>query len=160
MHHCRKSEPKDAPTILHILEEHWGSTSIASRGKLHDASKLPALIVEQNGTIIGLLTYKITGRECEIVTLNATDPRKGIGTILIEELVSIARMENLRRIWLITTNDNVDAMRFYQRRNFHLVAVHRNAIKLSRKLKPSIPLNGSYGIPLRDEIELEFILGQ
>jgi ribosomal protein S18 acetylase RimI-like enzyme len=160
MHHCRKSEPKDALTILHILEEHWGSTSIASRGKLHDASKLPALIVEQNGTIIGLLTYKITGRECEIVTLNATDPRKGIGTILIEELVSIARMENLRRIWLITTNDNVDAMRFYQRRNFHLVAVHRNAIKLSRKLKPSIPLNGSYGILLRDEIELEFILGQ
>ena len=56
----------------------------------------------------------------------------------------------------ITTNDHVDALRFYQRRGFQLAAVHRGAVEDSRgKLKPEIPVVGAYGIPLRDEIELD-----
>ena len=60
------------------------------------------------------------------------------------------------RLWVITTNDNVNALRFYQRRGFCLVTVHRGAVDRSRAtLKPEIPAAGAYGIPLRDEIELE-----
>jgi hypothetical protein len=59
---------------------------------------------------------------------------------------------------LITTNDNVAALRFYQKRGFTLAALHKNALEQSRRLKPQIPLLGLDGIPLRDEIELEIFL--
>jgi hypothetical protein len=59
---------------------------------------------------------------------------------------------------LVTTNDNLNALRFYQKRGFVLVAVHRNALEVSRKLKPEIPLVGMDSIPLRDEIELEMMV--
>ena len=78
----------------------------------------------------------------------------GIGSALLGKLADIAREQNCRGIWLITTNDNTDAMRFYQRRGFYFVAVHKDAIKYSRKLKPEIPEIGNHGIPIRDEIEL------
>jgi RimJ/RimL family protein N-acetyltransferase len=78
---------------------------------------------------------------------------------LIEAVKNTARAAKCKRLWLITTNDNLNALRFYQKRGFVLVAVHRNALEISRQLKPEIPLFGADGIPLRDEIELEMILG-
>jgi RimJ/RimL family protein N-acetyltransferase len=70
----------------------------------------------------------------------------------------VARQHGCQRVWLITTNDNLNALRFYQKRGFELVAVHRRAIDEARKIKPEIPLIGEYGIPIRDEIELEIAL--
>ena len=70
------------------------------------------------------------------------------------------RPSGARRLWLITTNDNVDALRFYQRRGFRLVRVHAGAVDRSRAaLKPGIPEAGDHGIPLRDELELEMTTG-
>ena len=87
----------------------------------------------------------------EVLTLHAAERGRGVGTALIE-----AAAERLGRLWLITTNDNVDALRFYQRRGFRLVALHRGAVDESRaRLKPEIPETGDHGIPLRDELELE-----
>ena len=94
----------------------------------------------------------------EIVSIDSTHPGRGVGTALIEAVKKEARRQGCRRLWLITTNDNLNALRFYQKRGFALVAVHRNAIEISRRLKPEIPLTGHDGIPLRDEIELETLL--
>lgn len=58
------------------------------------------------------------------------------------------------RLWLITTNDNVGALVFYQKAGFRLVAVYPDAVNQARKLKPQIPLVAENGIPIRDEIEL------
>jgi len=63
-----------------------------------------------------------------------------------------------RRLWLITTNDNLRALGFYQKRGMTLVAVYRNAMEAARRLKPQIPMIGQNGIPLKDEIELEMVL--
>jgi hypothetical protein len=38
---------------------------------------------------------------------------------------------------------------------FHLAFVRLGAVDESRKIKPTIPAIGEYGIPVRDEIELE-----
>jgi RimJ/RimL family protein N-acetyltransferase len=62
------------------------------------------------------------------------------------------------RVWLITTNDNTAALRFYQRLGFDLVALHRDAVDAARSIKPSIPLVGNDGIPIRHELELELRL--
>lgn len=87
--------------------------------------------------------------------MNAVIHNKGIGTALLRTVEKVGQKLKLKKIRLITTNDNVDALRFYQKRGFSIVAIHRNALEFSRKLKPEIPLIGNYGIPLRDEIELE-----
>ena len=94
----------------------------------------------------------------EVVTLDSLRPGRGIGTALIEAVKSAASAAGCRRLWLITTNDNLHALGFYQKRGFRLVAVHPGAVDAARRLKPEIPLNGNDGIPIRDEIELEIVL--
>jgi N-acetylglutamate synthase-like GNAT family acetyltransferase len=77
---------------------------------------------------------------------------------LIEAVAAAARASGCRRVWLITTNDNLTALAFYQKRGFVLTALHPNAVAASRKLKPEIPLVAENGIPIRDELELELRL--
>jgi GNAT superfamily N-acetyltransferase len=83
------------------------------------------------------------------------DPGNGIGSTLINAVKRHADQSGCHRLWLITTNDKLRALRFYYKRGVVLVAVHRNALDESRKIKPQIPFIGNDGIPLRDEIELE-----
>ena len=134
----------------------WNALRVARRGALEHALDHPALVAERDGRLVGVLTYVVTGAECEVLTLHVDERRQGVGTALIAEAIEIARRQGCTRLWLITTNDNVDALRFYQRRGFRLAALHRGAVDESRaQLKPEIPNAGSHGIPLHDELELE-----
>ena len=92
------------------------------------------------------------------MTIESTKPGIGIGTMLIKAVTQTAREAGCKRLWLITTNDNLHALHFYQKRGFRLVTVHRNAVDAARQLKPRIPLIGNDQIPLHDEIELEMML--
>ena len=139
------------------LRELWGE-GVVSRGRLLDATVLPGFVAEGEGEPAGLLTYRIDGGDCEVVTINAFPRGAGAGTALMEAVAVAARDAGCRRVWLITTNDNLRALRFYQRRGFRLAALHRDALARSRELKPSIPEVGLDGIPLRDELELELTL--
>jgi ribosomal protein S18 acetylase RimI-like enzyme len=118
------------------------------------------LVAEEDGRLVGLLTYVVEGADCEVLTLHVDDRRHGLGSALIAEVKVIARRAGCTRLWVITTNDNVDALRFYQRRGFRLAAIRAGAVDASRAgLKPEIPAIGAHGIPIRDEIELEQVLG-
>ncbi|MFW9956544.1 MAG: GNAT family N-acetyltransferase [Candidatus Odinarchaeota archaeon] len=156
----RDSTKDDRDWIKNLLLDNWASNIIVTRGITYEADKLPAIIVEVDGHRVGLLTYKIKNGELEIITMNALEKHQGVGTALLNEVEKIARRNGCERIWLITTNDNIDALRFYQRRGFEMVAVHRYAIEESRKLKPQLPFVGKHGIPIRDEIEMELILNE
>jgi GNAT superfamily N-acetyltransferase len=151
---------EDREAVRAILREHWSSDQIVSRGKLYDASSLPGLIVQEKSEIKGLLTFNIAQFECEIISLNSLSQNQGVATLLIEGVLRKAEGSGCNRVWLVTTNDNLNALRFYQRRGFHLVSIHKNALNVSRILKPQIPLIGEHGIPLRDEIELEYVFGE
>jgi ribosomal protein S18 acetylase RimI-like enzyme len=105
-----------------------------------------------------LLTYRIEGPDCDIVTIDSTAEGEGIGTALIDVVKGRAKAKGCRRIWLITTNDNLSALGFYQRRGFRLIDLYPNALETSRKLKPQISLRAANGIPIRDEQELELEL--
>jgi len=148
----------DQPWVAQFIFKHWGSNKVVSRGVVHNPQYLPGFIAVYKGEKVGLVTYNIANEHCEIVTLNSIHPSSGVGTALIEVVRDIALKSGCKRLWLITTNDNMNALRFYQKRGFNLVAVHKNALELSRKMKPEIPFIGNDGIPLRDEIELEMIL--
>jgi ribosomal protein S18 acetylase RimI-like enzyme len=143
-----------------LLEEHWGSPVVVSRGMAHRPGTLPGFVAVQGEEHIGLITYQIQGDECEIVSLDSLVEGVGIGSALIEAVKEAALAAGCRRLWLVTTNDNTHALRFYQKRGFVLVAVHCNALRRSRELKPEIPMIGMDGIPLRDEIELEMMLNE
>ncbi len=141
-----------------LLTERWGSHFVVSRGRVYEADRLPGFVAFIEGKPKGLLTYRIISEECEVVTLDSLIGGIGIGTTLLEAVKGVAEMRDCQRIWLITTNDNLPALKFYQKRGYRLVAVHRDALTRSRQLKPGIPEIGLDGIPLRDEIELELSL--
>ncbi|OGO18780.1 MAG: GNAT family N-acetyltransferase [Chloroflexi bacterium RBG_16_50_11] len=148
----------DRAWVAALLKEWWAGPKIVTRGKVHYADKLPGFIAVKEGKPAGLVTYNIVGKDCEIVTMNSLIEKTGMGSALIDAVKNAAVSEGCQRLWLITTNDNTHALRFYQKYGLTLAAVHRNAIEQSRRLKPEIPLTGNDGIPIRDEIELEMLL--
>ncbi len=154
----RVVETDDGPWIRSILAGRWGSSAIVTRGRLHQADQLPGFVADSAGARLGLVTYRIEGDQCEVVSLDSLREGIGIGSALLDAVETAAREAGCRRTWLITTNDNLVALRFYQKRGWRMVAVHREALAESRKLKPEIPQFGIDGIPLRDEIELELLL--
>ena len=157
--YIRKIADTDKGWMAELMKNAWGSTNIVSRGKLHDTLTLHGFVAEHDGRPVGLLTYLVDRDNCELVTLNSILEGKGVATGLIEELEKTAQEQGCKRIWTITTNDNTDALRFYQKRGFKLSAVYPNAIEEARKLKPQISMTGMYGIPIRDELELELPTG-
>jgi GNAT superfamily N-acetyltransferase len=151
---------QDRAWVRQFVIVHWGANIIIVHGVTYKVDEQPGFIARQNGELAGLITYHMQGRECEIVSLDSLHEGQGIGTKLIEAVKQIALQAGCTRLWLITTNDNLHALRFYQKRGFMPVAVHRNAVEQARKLKPEIPMYGNDGILIRDEIELEMLLNQ
>jgi len=143
----------DRPWVTQLLIEFWGSTELVSQGRLHDGASLPGLTALIDGERVGLATYRVEADQCELVSLNSLVERRGVGTALCQAVMQRVCEANCRRLWLITTNDNLAAQAFYQHRGFTLVKVHAGALAESRRLKPSIPLIGLNGIPLVDELE-------
>ncbi|TFG10237.1 GNAT family N-acetyltransferase [Candidatus Thorarchaeota archaeon] len=152
----RKATDEDGDWIDWLIREQWGSDFVASRGKRHVPCRLPALLALIDGKRGGLLTFRIADQECEIVTLNSLQERQGIGNALVSKMIEMAKIAHCTRIWLVTTNDNTDAMRFYQKMGFRFSAIHRNAVDEARKLKPSIPEYSNSGIRITDEVEMEY----
>jgi GNAT superfamily N-acetyltransferase len=90
----------------------------------------------------------------ELVAINAFSQWKGVGSALVEAVAASACALGFEAIRLSTTNDNVDALRFYLRRGFRLTALRPGAVDEARRLKPTISVNGQHGIPIHDELDL------
>lgn len=141
--------------VVDYIGRNWGSSIVVTRGKIHKVAELYGFVALEEGEVKGIITYNIENNECEIVSLDSLCENCGIGSALVEQVVIEATAHGCKRVWMITTNDNTHALRYYQKRGFDLVAIHRNAINESRKIKPQIPLIGFDGIPILHEIELE-----
>jgi len=135
--------------------DHWAGEFVIAHGERFEPGQMQGFVASD---WIGVVTYVIRGADCEIVTLDSLAPGKGTGTALVESVAAEARGHACSRVVVITTNDNLNALGFYQKRGFDIVLVRRGAVDESRLLKPSIPLIGEGGIPLHDEIELELQL--
>ena len=135
------------------IRERWGSEHMAANGELFAPAEHEGFIA---GDWEGLVTYRIDGGRCEITLIEA-DPRgRGVGSALLEAVIDAARRVGCSTVWLVTTNDNVDGQRWYERRGFAVVEVRPGAVDRSREtLKPSIPThNPENRLPISDEIEL------
>lgn len=154
----RPAMPADRPIVDAFLARH-NADLVARSEELVDARTHPALIAEMDGTLAGVATWIADAGAVELLTLHAEQSRRGIGTALIAAARTVARAIGAHRLWLITTNDNLDALRFYQRREFRLARVDAGAVDRAREtLKPTIPETGEFGIHIRDELELELVI--
>lgn len=161
----RQIDATDLEWIRAELVHHWASTTIHSRDVAFQADELPGWIAWRDDAVgdaarVGLLTHTPMrrGGECEVITLSTSLQRGGVGTKLLEHATNQARAAGCSRIFLTTTNDNLNALGFYQKRGWRLVAVYAGAVDRARAAKPAIPLLGLNDIPLHDDIELELRL--
>jgi len=138
-----------------LVGEHFGSTRVVTRGRLHDVTKLPGLMAVDADRALGVIYVRVDADSCEIVAIVASEPGRGVGRALVTAAARIASAQGCTRLWLVTTNDNVAAQRFYLALGFSLVAVHKGAVVEARALKPEIPELGEGGVPIVDEFEFE-----
>jgi ribosomal protein S18 acetylase RimI-like enzyme len=147
----------DRAWIRAFLTERWGE-QVVVHGTCYLPGELPGFVAIEEAAPVGLATYRTDDDACELVTLDSLREGRGIGSALVGAVIEQARLSACRRVWLVTTNDNLGALRFYQRRGFWLAALRPGAVDQARRLKPSIPLTGEHQIPIRDELELELHL--
>lgn len=154
----RRLTQYDHSRLRQIWKKNWGDEYMVIRGVVYRPENLDGFIAYNGPDCVGEITYTMSEAGCEIVTLDSEFEGQGLGTKLINAVVEEAQKQNCQRVFLITTNDNLNALGFYQKRGFELVRINRGAVNEARKLKPSIPMIGMNNIPLRDEIELEIVL--
>ena len=135
--------------------DNWFSTDMSIIGEIIDGTKLDGFLLQEDNKVIGLVTYTFFGDICEIVSLDSKRENIGIGSAHLKEIEKIAIDNNCSKMRLITTNDNMRALQFYQKRGYCLTKLYPNAMEEVRKVKPNVPELGDNDIPLRDEIELE-----
>lgn len=154
----RPIRTEDIALIHKITGEIWGSNIIVVHFDRYDVDDLPGLAAVLDDQIAGFLHYEIKGDSCEVLTLLSLQERKGVGSALMQAVEDLALSNGCSLMHLVTTNDNLHALGFYQRRGFHLSQLYPGRVDLERELKPAIPELGENGIPIRDEIRLEKVL--
>jgi hypothetical protein len=148
-------QPAHRAWAARCVSEHFWSTRVVSRGRLHDTSLLPGLVAVLDDEPAGVLWYRIDGDQCEVVAIVAERPRYGAGTALLDAVHVFACAARCRRLWLVTTNDNLSAQAFYRAQGWRRSTVYPGAVRAARALKPEIPACGENGTPIEDEIEYE-----
>lgn len=145
--------------IDRLIEREWAGPMVATNGVLHNTSQAEGFVFLSSGQLAGYLLYCLEKGECEVLVLHSLAENRGVGSALLRSAVQKAKQSGCGRLWLVTTNDNVRAVRFYQRFGMELKAVRIGAMDQARaSLKPSIPLIGIDGIPIKHEFEFEMIL--
>ncbi len=146
---------QEVQALRQLFIQHWHDDYVVAHEHTYHPEDLEAFVAVEENNLKGLLAFIVEGNELEIVTLDSFVERQGIGSRLLECVEQKALERGCKRLWLVTTNDNLHALGFYQRRGFQIVNVIPNAVDRARKLKPSIPLKAENGIPIRDELTLE-----
>ena len=152
-------DQKNRKSVDDFIMKHWFTLDMVVHGEKINLGNADGFYATEDNEIVGLITYRVVQNEMEILSLDSLNEKKGIGTSLLDKVVQNARDVGCSRVMLITTNDNLSALQFYQKRGFDIIKLHHNAVEESRKIKPQIPLIGSNGIPIKHEIELEMKIG-
>ena len=146
---------KNRQQVMNFFSQHWGSSQMIISSGTYDCAMLDGYVYVEDAAIIGLVTYVLHAGSLEIISLDSIQEGKGIGSRLMAEVEQFAMEHAIPEIELITTNDNLQALKFYQKRGYRITHIFQNAVMEARKVKPTIPLIGNDGIPLLDELKLQ-----
>ena len=142
-------------TVKQFFITHWGSSEMVVSTGVYHCDQLEGFYVIDEKEIVGLVTYRVKQQEVEIISLDCIYEGKGIGSALLNRVEEVARENQLQKITLITTNDNLHAIRFYQKRGYRVMEIRLDAVKKARLMKPTIPFFSDAQIPIQDEWLLE-----
>jgi GNAT superfamily N-acetyltransferase len=149
----------DRTAVVWIMQTLWGGSEMVVHDEVIYPAELPGFIAEVSNEIVGLVTYRVVADRCELVSLDSRRPGNGIGTALMAHVEAVAEASGCSQVWLVTTNDNLRALRFYQKSGYRIIGVDPGAVDRARAVKPTIPRTGEGGIPIRDELTLVKALG-
>ncbi|GHU75915.1 N-acetyltransferase [Clostridia bacterium] len=156
----REIDASTRPLVTAFINSHWFGTDMLIRGEVIDMTRVDGFVLIEEDVITGLVTYIIRDNVCEITSLDSAVPKRGVGSALVAELKKRAIEFGCIRLQLMSTNDNLNAIGFYQKRGFDMVGINLWAIDKEREQKPSIPLIGQNGVPMHHEIEFEMPLNR
>jgi ribosomal protein S18 acetylase RimI-like enzyme len=142
-----------------FIRRAWHADFVVAHDEQIRPAELAGFVALDGDVVAGHAGYRLAEDGCELVAIAVEPRRSGIGSALMDAVVEAARTAEARRVWLTTTNDNLDALRFYQRRGFRLIVLRPGVVEEARRrLKPDLPPTGEYDIPMRDELDLELLL--
>jgi GNAT superfamily N-acetyltransferase len=144
----------DRAAIVALLRNRWGGETMVVHDTVYRPADLPAFVAVDGRNLVGLVTYEPGIESWHVLSLDSLVSGQGIGGALLDRVEGAARADGSLRIELVTTNDNVDVLRFYQRRGYRIASIDPGAVDRARRTKPSIPLIGFHGIPIRDELTM------
>ena len=140
-----------------LVDESIAGRWQARLGELVDVLDRPGVVACDADRIIGIATWTTDDpAELACLAVAADHQRQGVGGALVGAVVNAVTADS---IWLLTTNDNLDALRLYQRHGFRIERVVVGGVEEARRLKPGIPATGDHGIPILDELILRRKLG-
>jgi GNAT superfamily N-acetyltransferase len=152
----RPITPEDREWVADLIGTAFGSVRLMSNDHLiEDASLLDGFAAEIDGRPVGCALVNEIDGDTELVALVSTYRGAGVGSGLLETVVERGKRDGWKRLWLVTSNDNTDAIRMYQRAGWDWTEFRRDAITEARAMKPEIPEFGNHGIPVRHEIHFE-----
>jgi len=159
----KRIEKQDRDKTNAFIKKEWGGTSIVlvRKREIFELSNAEGFVVYNREEIIGLITYEIRDKVCEILSLNSKIEGEGIGTQLVEAVKDVAKNNNCSRLLVETTNALIRAIAFYQKKGFRLVKLYPDAMKYVREVKPDLTeadFMEESGIVSRDTLEFEMEL--
>ncbi len=155
----RATTMADRAAVLTFIRDQWGDEVVVGHHEVMRPADLTGYVAMAGDRIVGLATFRVSSNAVELVTIDSVVPDQGLGTDLLSHVEREARNRRYRSVWLVTTNDNLHALGFYQRRGYRIVRVDPGAVDRARAMKPAIPLLGNDEIPIHDELVLEKRLG-
>ena len=158
--HVRQIRDEERAQARGLVAPLWGGDTMVVRGEVVPFLELPAFVATDDaGVWLGYASYRVAGGAVEVMSIDAFDTGRGVGSALLDAVAEAGRASECDRFVVVTTNDNRHALAWYQRRGFTIAEIRRGAVDEARALKPSIPLVAGDGTPIRDEIELVRALG-
>lgn len=152
-------DSKNRELVRKFFSDHWGTAKMIMTSGIHQVDELDGFLYLEANRILGLVTFQASTSEIEIVSLDSQIEGQGIGSALYQQIENLAKRES-KSLVLYITNDNLNALKFWQKKGFRMVKILPNAVDNARKIKKEIPLVGYNGIPLQDEILLKKFLNK
>ena len=87
--------------INSFIVQQWYTMQMVVHGESIDMGNADGYYACEGDEIIGLITYRITGKEMEILSLDSLQKGRGIGTELLDTVVAKARETGCVRDLLI-----------------------------------------------------------
>ncbi len=144
--------------IKQLFTKNWNTDSVYSNGTNHKLDNLNGFVAIQDDEIVGVLTYMIENQKLEVVSVDSFMENYGVGSTLLSLAVEQARQQACDKVWLTTTNDNIPAIRLYEKQQFSRTSTHLYSVSKARESQPELPMFGYHGIPILHELVYERVV--